>query len=81
MTYGKPLEQVVNRREEPNDGLEAKITYHQRQRHFTAEDAEIAEEGIFFGYKQNHNIIVENKQRRFPPCVPVRIRAQTGARR
>ena len=28
----------------PNDGLEAKITYHQRQGHLTAEVAEIAEE-------------------------------------
>jgi hypothetical protein len=43
LTYGKPLEQAVNRREEQNDGLKAKITYHQRQRHFTAEVAEVAE--------------------------------------
>jgi hypothetical protein len=51
------------------------------QGHLTAEDAEIAEKGIFFVDRQNHNIIVENKQRRFPPCLPVAPATQTGLRR
>jgi len=36
-----------------SDGWKANPTYWQRQIHFTAEGAEIAEKVIFFGYKQN----------------------------
>jgi len=63
-----------NHREKQKYGFKTKTSYCQKQSHFTAEGAEIAEEGIFFVYKQNHSIIVENRQRRFPPCLRLRMR-------
>ena len=60
--YRDPESKIENRKLEPDSSL-LKASF--RDNCLTAEGAEIAEEGIFFVYKQSHSIIVENTKRGF----------------